>query len=99
MVDCKPMGSPMVVDALSNCVEMSTSKLPPGSVPYQSSIGSLLCASVSTQPDITMAVSHLSRCMSDPSQSLGEQAKRVLRYLKGTADSVLIYEAHLHQSW
>jgi hypothetical protein len=29
--------------------------------------------------------------MSDPSQSHWEQAKRVLRYLKGTADSVLMY--------
>jgi hypothetical protein len=29
--------------------------------------------------------------MSEPSQSHWEQAKRVLRYLKGTADSVLMY--------
>ena len=29
--------------------------------------------------------------MSDPSQSHWEQAKRVLRYLKGTAESVLMY--------
>ena len=50
-----------------------------------------LYASVSTRPGITMAVSHLSRYMSDPSQSNWEQAKRVLRYLKGTADSVLMY--------
>jgi histone deacetylase 1/2 len=91
MMDCKPVGSPMAVDALSNCVERSTSKLPPGFVPYQSFIGSLLYVSESTLHDITMAVSHLSRYMSDPSQSHWEQAKRVLRYLKGTADSVLMY--------
>jgi hypothetical protein len=30
MVDCRPVGSPMAVDALSTCVETSTSKLPPG---------------------------------------------------------------------
>jgi hypothetical protein len=29
MVDCKLVGSPMAVDALSNCVKTSTSKLPP----------------------------------------------------------------------
>jgi hypothetical protein len=34
MMGCKPVGSPMAVDALSNCVETSTSKLPPGLVPY-----------------------------------------------------------------
>jgi hypothetical protein len=50
------VGSPMAVDALSNCVDTSTSKLPPGSVPYQSLSGSSLYASVSTRPDITMVV-------------------------------------------
>jgi hypothetical protein len=90
MVDCKPMGSPMAVDAFSNRVEASTLKLPPGLVPYQSLIGSLSYASVSIRPDITMVVSHIRKCMSDPSQSHLEQAKRVLRYHKGTADSVLM---------
>jgi hypothetical protein len=84
------MGSPMAVDALSDFVETSTSKLPLGYVPYQILIGSLLYGSVSTRPNITM-VSHLSRCMSDPSQPHWEQAKRVLRYIKRTAYSVLIY--------
>jgi hypothetical protein len=40
MMDCKPVGSPMAVVALSNCVETSTSKLPPGLVMYQSLTGS-----------------------------------------------------------
>jgi hypothetical protein len=49
-------------------------------------------ASVSTRPDITIIIIiKLSRYMSDPSQSHWEQAKRVLRYLKGTTDSVLMY--------
>jgi hypothetical protein len=88
MVECKPAGSPMAADALSSCVETSTSKLPPGSVPYQSLVGSLLYASVSTRPNITIVVSHLSRYMSDASQTHWEQAKGMLRYLKGTADSL-----------
>jgi hypothetical protein len=92
MVDCKPAGSTMAVDALSNCVETSTSKMPPGlMVSYQSLIGSLLYGSVSTRPDITMVVSILSRYMSNPSKSHWKQAKMVLRYLKGTADSVSMY--------
>jgi hypothetical protein len=91
MVDCKPVCSPMAVDALSNCVETSTSKLPPGSMPCQSLTASLSYASVSTRPDITMDVSHLSRYVSDPSQSHWEQTKRLLRYLKGTVDSVLMH--------
>jgi hypothetical protein len=91
IVDFKTVGSPMAVDALSNCVETSTSKLPPSLMPHQSLIGSLLYASGSTRPDIAMIVSHLSRYMSDPSHSHWEQAKRVLPDLKGTADSVLMY--------
>jgi hypothetical protein len=87
IVDCKPVDSPMAVDALSNCVETSTSKLPPGSVPYQSLIGSLMYAYVRTRLNITLAVSHLSRYMSDPSQSHWEQAKRVLRYLEESRES------------
>jgi DNA-binding transcriptional regulator/RsmH inhibitor MraZ len=51
----------------------------------------MLYASVSTRLDITMVVSHISRYLSDRSQSHWEQAKRVLHYLKGTAESVLMY--------
>jgi hypothetical protein len=92
MEDYKPVGSPMAVDALGNCVEETpASKLPPGYIPSQSLIGSLLYASVSTRPDITMAASHLSMHMFDSPQSHWEQANRVLRYLKGAADSVLMY--------
>jgi hypothetical protein len=40
---------------------------------------------------VLVTISHLCRNMSDPSQSHWEQVKRVLRYLKGTADSVLMY--------
>ena len=92
MMDCKPVSSPMAVDAVGKCGdETSVTQLPPRSVPYQSLIGSLLYASVSTRPDITMAVSHLSRYMANPCHAHWEQAKRVLRYLKGTADASLVY--------
>jgi len=92
MADGKAVDSPMAVDALScGAEETSSAKLPPGSVPYQSLIGSLLYACVSTRPDISMAVSHLSRYMASPSQTQWEQAKRVLRYLKGTAGLALVY--------
>jgi hypothetical protein len=91
IVDNKRVGSPIAVDALSNCVKTSTSRMPPCLVPHQRWIDSLLYAPVSTRPNITMDVSHLSRYMSDPSQSYWEQAKRVLRYLKGTVDTALMY--------
>jgi ABC-type hemin transport system substrate-binding protein len=60
-------------------------------VPCPSLIGSLLYASANTRPNITMAVSHLSRCMASHAQSHWEHGKRVLFYLKGTAVSCLVY--------
>jgi hypothetical protein len=75
MVDCKPGGSPMAVDDVSNRVETSTSKLPTGLVPYQSLIGSLLYASVSTWPDITMDVSHLVRTCPTPLSYIGNKPR------------------------
>jgi hypothetical protein len=61
------------------------------SLPYQSLIGSLLYASVSTTPNITMAVSYLSMHMAKASMVHWEHAKRVLRYMKGTSDHKLVY--------
>ena len=90
MSDCKPVSTPMTVGALS---EATASEVLSPDVPYQSLIGSLLYASVSTRPDITMAVSHLSRYMARPSTVHWEQAKRVLRYLQGTLDWQLVYGA------
>jgi hypothetical protein len=57
----------------------------------ESLIGSLLYASVSTRPYITMAVNHHSRHMAKASVVHWKQAKRVLRYLKVTLDRKLVY--------
>jgi hypothetical protein len=82
VMDCKPVSSPIAVDVVDKCGEETpVTQLPPGSVPYQSLIGSMLYASVSTRPDITMAVSHLRRYMANLCHAHWEEAKRVLRYL------------------
>jgi hypothetical protein len=59
-------------------------------VPYNSLIGSLQYAAITTRPDISMAVSHLSRFLTQPSTKHWEAGKRVLRYLKGTIDLGLV---------
>ena len=92
MSNCKPVSTPMTVGALSEATASEVLSLSPD-VPNQSLIGSLLYASVSTRPDINMAVSHLSRYMARPSTAHWEQAKRVLRYLQGTLDWQLVYAA------
>jgi hypothetical protein len=55
-------------------------------VPYQCAIGSLMYAATSTRPDIAFAVATLSQFMRNPGRVHWEAAKRVMRYLKGTAD-------------
>lgn len=60
---------------------------------YQSLIGSLMYAAVGTRPDIMYAVSALSSFCQNPKINHWNSAKRVLRYLKGTADFGLTFES------
>lgn len=53
---------------------------------YGSLIGALLYAALTTRPDIAHAVNGLARFVSKPTSVQWVACKRVLRYLKGTAD-------------
>ncbi|KXJ67790.1 hypothetical protein RP20_CCG012118 [Aedes albopictus] len=53
---------------------------------YQKLIGKVLYIAVNTRPDISTAVSILSRKTNQPTQEDWTELKRVVRYLKGTAD-------------
>jgi len=57
---------------------------------YQAVVGSLMCAALATQPDISYAAAALSRYNSQPFTSHMTTAKRVLQCLKSTPDF------HLH---
>jgi hypothetical protein len=59
---------------------------------YQKLVGSLIYLSNITRPDLAYAVSHLARGMSQPTQNDWINAKRVLRYLKGTQNLGLQYQ-------
>ena len=70
---------------------------------YRVIVGSLLYLSCWTRPDISFAVSELSRFVSDPGLVHMQAAKRVLRYLKGTKDLKLKYSrpegVKINQLW
>ena len=90
MEDANPAPTP-----LHNKMTLET-ELQPGETEvdaghYQSIIGSLSYAATVTRPDIAFAVSALSRYCSRPFTSHLTAAKRVLRYLKGTADLKLVF--------
>ncbi len=61
-------------------------------VAYQSMVGSLLYAAMATRPDIAQAVGVVSKFNSNPTEAHLTAVKRILRYLKGTADLVLKYQ-------
>ena len=59
---------------------------------YLAIVGSLMYAALGTRPDISYAVSLLSRYNSDPRTRHLTAAKRVLRYLKKTRHLKLVYK-------
>jgi len=61
-------------------------------VPYASAIGSLMYAMVCIRPDLSQAVSMISRYMHDPKKGHWEAVKWVLWYIKGIINIELVFE-------
>ena len=60
---------------------------------YQSMVGSLLHVARATRPDIAHAVGIVSKFNAEPTVAHLTAVKRIFRYLKGTLDLALHYEA------
>lgn len=60
-------------------------------IPYASAVGSLMYAQVCTRPDIAFTVGILGRYQSNPGLDHWKAAKKVMRYLQGTKDYMLMY--------
>lgn len=91
---CKPSVTPISKGhALSNkmCPKTPEERERMTRVPYRNAIGSLMYAMVCTRPDICQAVGSVSRYQSDPGPAHWQAVKRIMRYLKGTADYALCY--------
>jgi hypothetical protein len=61
---------------------------------YSQIIGSLMYLASTIRPDISFAVSKLSRYMSNPGDDHWHALKRVLRYLKSTMSFEIHYSGH-----
>jgi hypothetical protein len=64
--------------------------------PYCEAIGSLMYASVTTHPNITHAISTLSRFLNNPGSIHWEAVKHIFCYLAGTRDCALTYGSEQH---
>lgn len=85
MANCNGARTPMETNLHVNIGEEEIN------VPYRELVGSLMYLAIVSRPDITFAICLLSRYLDKPTAQLWTAAKRVLRYLKQTADKGLIY--------
>ena len=60
-------------------------------VPYASAIGSIMYAMICTRPDVSYALSVMSRYQANPGESHWTLVKNILKYLRRTKDVFLIY--------
>jgi hypothetical protein len=59
--------------------------------PYASAIGSIMYAMTCTRPDVSYALSMVSRYQSNPGLGHWTAVKNILRYLRNTKDALLVY--------
>lgn len=88
MTECRPCVTPIIS---SEKAEADDDKKPV-TFPYRSAVGALMYLMTGTRPDIAFAVSVASRNLENPTQSDVTQVKRILRYLRGTADAGIVYK-------
>ena len=75
----------------SHCPQNDIERDKMKAIPYSSVVGSLMYAQVCTRLDITFVVGVLGRYLNDPGQSHWKEAKKVLKYIPGAKDLMLIY--------
>lgn len=93
MTECKAVSTPM------DCGTTNSLKLNPDEehrgkeVPYREAIGTLMYLTQASRPDITYAVCKLARYVENLTSEHWQCVKRVFRYLQGTKNLELKYEA------
>ena len=95
MHDCKPMDTPIEINlslSLDMCPNTLEEKGQMSKIPYSNVVKSLMYAMMCTHLDICYVVGLASRFQYNPGIKYWMAVKRILRYLKGTADYVLCYQ-------
>jgi hypothetical protein len=95
--DAKPSPTPLssaVRLTKADCPSTDEDRKAMAGVPYASLLGSLMFAMLATRPDIAYAVGSLSKFSSNPGLVHWQELKRVVRYLLGTIDLVLVFRGN-----
>jgi hypothetical protein len=93
LADCKPASTPMDRDSVSQLIKSAADYQASAETirDYQTMIGGLMFAMISTRPDIAFAVTTLAQFASNPSDAHIKAVRRVFHYLRGTADLRITY--------
>jgi Reverse transcriptase (RNA-dependent DNA polymerase) len=95
LTDAKPVTSPIDAGQMcklrSNEPATAEESINVTKLPYRELIGGLMFVATRTRPDMASAVGILARRVADPREIDWQAAKRVLRYLKGTASLALTF--------
>ena len=94
MKDCSPSVAPIVKGDkfhMNQCLRNNLEKEQMRNIPYASAVGSMMYAQVCTRPDIAFVVGILGRYQSNPGLDHWRAAKKVMRYLQGTKDYMLMF--------
>jgi hypothetical protein len=95
MKNCSPSVAPIVKGdkfELSQCPQNNFEREHMKNISYASAVGSLMYAQVCTRPDIAYAVGVLGRYQINPGVDHWRAAKKVMRYLQGTKNFMLMYK-------
>ncbi|KAK2986482.1 hypothetical protein RJ640_001005 [Escallonia rubra] len=94
MHNSEPIDTPMdkaCILTIDQCPKNDDEENQMSKVPYAAAVGSLMYVMLCTRPDICYAVGMVSRYQSNPRPAQWNTVKRILRYMRGTADLVLCY--------
>ena len=88
MQDANPIDNPVTQQALGSNPDGALMTDPWN---YRSIVGMLLYLTTNTRPDIAFAVSQVARFSHQPKQTHANAVKRIIKYLKGTAEHGCIF--------
>lgn len=91
MENCNPAPTPIEPGMIAESHDFPNDEKVPAGTPYREAIGSLLYLATISRPDISYAVSYLSRQCCDPKKSHWKMTKRVFQYLKATPEAGIYF--------
>uniref|UniRef100_A0A803P4T0 Retrovirus-related Pol polyprotein from transposon TNT 1-94 n=1 Tax=Cannabis sativa TaxID=3483 RepID=A0A803P4T0_CANSA len=95
MSEAKPVSTPLAQYfklTQGQSPKIEEDKMHMDTIPYASCVGSLMYCTVYTRPDLTYALSMVSRFIANPGKEHWSAGKWILRYLQGSMDVGLVYD-------